>query len=162
MQGVASVVTLELEPQGEAGTRLKLHHAFEAPLPLERPRQLIDDHWRFVTGNLMMHLAGGAGLVRLDFTDRTPEVRLSIDIDAPPEPVYRALLEPESVDRWFDGKNAGVEPVVGGRYRLNWSYKVDGRDVESGTTRILALEPNRNPFGWVYYMDQLKAELARG
>jgi uncharacterized protein YndB with AHSA1/START domain len=62
-------------------------------------------------------------------------------IEAPPTTVFRSLLEPEAVNRWFGSRSAVVEPRLGGRYELNWSYQVDGRDVVGGPTRILEFTP---------------------
>jgi uncharacterized protein YndB with AHSA1/START domain len=64
-------------------------------------------------------------------------------IDAAPDVVFRALIEPERIDRWFGSRSAVVEPRVGGRYHLNWKYQVDGVDVTGGPTRILEMVPNR-------------------
>lgn len=210
LHGVGSRVALELAPDGESKSKLRVAQSFPAELPIQRPRELIDDYWRLVHGNLTAHLAGGGGIVRPDFTDPAPEVRLSIRIEAPPAAVFRALLEPDAVNRWFGGAPAEVEPVAGGRYRLNWKYQVDGRDVTGGPTRILELVPNRKlvidwldwrgdlsvtgqtitflleptgdattvtlvhggftraadlsdyPFGWVWFLEQLTAEVGRG
>jgi len=48
-------------------------------------------------------------------------------IDAPPSAVYRALLDPASVQRWMvpDGMSSEVhvfEPVPGGRFRISLTY----------------------------------------
>ena len=56
--------------------------------------------------------------------------------------MFRALVEPERINRWFGSESSVVEPRVGGRYGLNWSYKVDGKDVAGGPTKILEIIPN--------------------
>lgn len=139
---VPTEVDIALAEEGDA-TRLTLHHRIDGDLPVPRARELVDDHWRFVFGNLAAHLAGGAGIVLPDFTDPAPAVRMEITIDAPPAAVFRTLLDPEQVARWFDAPAPIVEPWVGGRYQLGWKYKVDGRDVEGGPTRILELVPDQ-------------------
>lgn len=142
LYGTATEVGIGLAPEGE-GTQLTLHHALEGPLPTPRPKELIDDHWRLAFGNLAAHLAGGDGILLPDYADPAPEVRLSLMIDAPRADVFRALIEPEAIGRWFDAPAAVVDPRPGGRYQLGWKYEIDGRPVEGGPTRILELVPDR-------------------
>ncbi len=141
LHGVPTTVDIGLAADGE-GTRLTLHHRVNGELPVPRPRELISDHWKFAFGNLAAHLAGGSGIVLPDYADPAPEVRLTISIDAPRDVVFRALIEPESIKRWFDAADAVVEPRKGGRYSLGWKYQVEGVDVEGGPTRILEFIPN--------------------
>ena len=144
-EGADSEVTVELEPtapDGEATrTRLALRHAFPAPLDIPYGAELVDDLWRLTLGNLDAHLRGGDGIVLPDYTDPTPEIRMSIVIDAPRERVFRALIEPAALDRWI-ASGAEVDPKVGGRYRYGWRYPVGERQVEGGPTRILDLVEN--------------------
>jgi uncharacterized protein YndB with AHSA1/START domain len=135
-------VTLGFEP-GEKGTTLKLTHRVDGDLGMNRSEELIEDLWGLSCGNLSQHLKGGSGIVLPDYSDPKPEVRMVLSIAAPPASVFRALLEPEAIQRWLGTKEAIVEPRVGGRYELQWKYQVDGRDVTGGPTRILELEPNR-------------------
>jgi uncharacterized protein YndB with AHSA1/START domain len=144
--GVPSEVTLELSPEsddGEAGprTRLRLRHAFEAPLAAAYARELVEDLWKLSMGNLDAHLRGGEGIVLPDYTDPSPEIRLSIVIDAPRDRVFRALIDPELMNGWI-ASGAEVEPRVGGRYRYGWQYEIAGKPVEGGPTRILDLVEN--------------------
>lgn len=138
IDGQESEVTIALEPKtGEEGavpgTSLSLRHSFSSA---QEP-ELIDDLWKLTMGNLDAFLRGGDGIVLPDFTDPTPEIRLSIVIDAPPDRVFSALIEPEKMSRWLGCPNAEVEPRLGGRYRYNWEYKVGDRDVVGGPTTIL-------------------------
>ena len=71
----------------------------------------------------------------------SPEIRLSIIIDAPPERVFKALLDPAALNTWIAAA-AEVEPHVGGRYSYGWRYQHGGVDVDGGPTRILELVPN--------------------
>ena len=135
-------ITLAAESDG-TGAKLTLRHQIEGELDVPRARELIDDLWKFSLGNLSCHLAGGQGIVLPDYTDPAPAVRLTIMIDASPEAVFRALIEPEAINRWFGTSSAVVEPQQGGRYDLNWQYKVDGRDVHGGPTTILEFVPYR-------------------
>jgi uncharacterized protein YndB with AHSA1/START domain len=61
----------------------------------------------------------------------------AIYIDAPPERVFAAILEPEDILVWMDAERAEVEAVEGGAFR---AWRVDGSCV-SGV--IAAYEPGR-------------------
>lgn len=146
--GVPGVVTLQCAPEGEE-TRLSVRHTLRAELAMPRAREFVDDWWRLVFANLCAWVSGGRGLCRVDFADPAPEVRLTIDIAAPREAVFRALLDPALVNQWI-AKSATIEPQVGGRYDLGWRYEVDGREVVGGTTRILELrEPEYLVLDWL-------------
>ena len=138
---VPTEVSIALASDGE-GTRLTLHHEIRGDLDLPRPKELIDDHWRLSFGNLTAYLGHGIGLLLPDYTDASPEIRMKITIDAPRESVFQALIQPEIVNQWFGSKSAVVDPRPGGRYDLSWKYKVDGKDVVGGPTRILEIVPN--------------------
>ncbi len=141
---VETEVTIVLAADGDGtSTKLTLRHEIHCDLGVTRGRELIDDLWKFTLGNLACHLAGGAGIVLPDYADPAPEVRMTITIDASPEAVFRALIEPEAINRWFDTTSAIVEPQVGGRYDLQWKYKVDGQEVHGGPTKILEIVPSR-------------------
>jgi len=59
-------------------------------------------------------------VVRLDYAaDMRGDIQHSVVIDAEPEAVFRALIEPEQINRWI-ASNAVVEPRVGGHYDLGW------------------------------------------
>ncbi len=139
--GIESEVTAVVSADSQ-GSSLGISHSVEGKLPVPREKELIEDHWRLSHGNLSEHLTGGTGILLPDYTDPAPEIRQTIMIDAPPATVWRALIEPAAINRWFGTDSAIVEPQVGGRYDLNWSYKVDGRDVHGGPTRILELRPD--------------------
>ncbi len=139
--GVETHVAIALSEESEA-CRLLLHHTVNGTLPFARERELIDDHWRFVFGNLAAYLAGGVGISLPDFTDTAPEVRQVMLIDAPRDVVFRTLITPELVNQWFGTTTAVIEPREGGRYEVGWKYKIDGRDVVGGPTRILEFVEN--------------------
>ena len=144
-EGADSEVTLELEAEpakdGSPATGLSLTQTFTAKPAAPYAEELVEDYWRLMLGNLDAHLRGGDGVVRPDFTDPNPEVRVSIVIDAPRERVFRALMEPEALNRWI-ASAAAVEPRVGGAYTYGWKYKHGGRDVEGGPTKILDFVEN--------------------
>jgi uncharacterized protein YndB with AHSA1/START domain len=137
---VDTEVTFALE-KAEKGTKLTITHDVTGDLGVPRQRELIDDHWRLAIGNLATHLGGGSAMMP-DFFDPSPEVRLTMPIDAPPSTVFHALVEPERINRWLGGNSSVVEPRAGGRYELNWSYKVDGKDVAGGPTKIIEIVPD--------------------
>ncbi|MCC6245653.1 MAG: SRPBCC domain-containing protein [Gemmatimonadaceae bacterium] len=141
IDGVRTEVSIALSAH-EGNTTLVLHHVVHGDLGVLRARELLDDHWRFVFGNLSAHLAGGSGIVLPDFSNTAPEVRQAVLIDAPRTTVFRALITPELVAQWFGAKAVVIEPHVGGRYELGWTYKVDGRDVIGGPTHILEYVEN--------------------
>ncbi len=142
INGIASEVTWAIEPR-EGGSTFKITHAFAAPLGGTRSHELVDDLWRLAAGNLMAHLSGGDGILLPDFADRSPVVRFSLFIDAPPERVFQTITDPALINQWFQTQSADVDMRVGGRYATNWTYKVDGRDVQGGPTTILELVPGR-------------------
>lgn len=141
LAGKPTEVTMVLGEEG-GGTRVVLRHAVNGTMDRPRPKALIDDHWRLALGNLSMHLAGGEGIVLPDYTDPAPCIRRVVMIDAPRAVVFRCLIEPALINQWFATKSAEVEPHVGGRYSVNWRYEIDGRPVQGGPTRILALDPD--------------------
>ncbi|MEP7325901.1 MAG: SRPBCC family protein [Gemmatimonadota bacterium] len=140
--GVDTEVTLTVAAEAE-GSQLTLHHHIKGDLGMPRERELIEDHWRLAFRNLAEHLAGGSGIILLDYADPAPEIRMVIRIEAGPEAVFRALIEPKLINQWFGTESAVVDPKPGGRYVLGWKYQVDGRDVEGGPTRILEIVPNQ-------------------
>jgi uncharacterized protein YndB with AHSA1/START domain len=127
----------------EQGTRVEITHALSNSLGWPRERHGMEDWWRLCVANLAAHLAGGFGLLLLDLSDPAPEVRHVIDIAAPPSVVFRALTDPKLVNQWFASTQAQIEPRVGGRYTLGWSYQVEERDVKGGPTVILEYEQDR-------------------
>lgn len=144
-EGVDSEVMVTLD-SGEddpesANTRLTLEHRFDEKPQGAHVEALVDDLWRLTLGNLAAHLRGGEGIVLPDYSDPSPEIRLSIIIDAPPERIFKALLDPAALNAWI-ATAAEVEPHVGGRYSYGWRYQHGGSDVDGGPTRILDLVPN--------------------
>lgn len=143
--GTPSSVSLALvadETEGGPGTKVTVRHTLHAPLDRPRPKELIEDWWRFTLGNLKAHTTGQGEILRPDFADPEPEIRLSMTIDAPPDAVFRALTEPEALRDWMMAPDPIVEPRVGGRYELGWKYTVDGAEVSGGPMKILDIVPN--------------------
>lgn len=48
-----------------------------------------------------------------------------IDIKATPEQVFRAVTEPEWIQKWF-APYARVDPRVGGEYHISWDPTMEG------------------------------------
>lgn len=140
IHGIDTEVRWTIAPR-EAASTLDVVHAIRGPLPFGNPRHLIDDLWRLHAGNLAEHLRGGANVVLPDFSNPRPEVRLSIEIAAPPGKVFRALLEPALMNRWLGG--AARVDLDRGEYSYGWRYPVNGKQVDGGPTRILELVENR-------------------
>ena len=138
LNGVRTDVRMRLRSR-DAGTRLLLEHRVNGDLGVARQQELIDDHWRMAMSNLSVHLTGAHGLQLPDFDEPEPAVRHIVRIDAPPSVVFRALIEPQRVNRWFATSAAVIEPRTGGRYDLGWTYKVNGRDVSGGPKTILEI-----------------------
>ena len=66
-------------------------------------------------------------------TDRpgSKKIDLSIEIDAPPEAVWRAISTGEELRRWFP-LNAEIEPGVGGTVTIDWGPDIRGTgDIEA-------------------------------
>jgi uncharacterized protein YndB with AHSA1/START domain len=143
LHGRPSEVSLTIEPDPADATAavVKGTHAFAELPAIGRAKEMVDDLWRLHHGNLLSHLRGGSGLLLPDYTDKAPDIRLSILIDAPRERVFHALLDPALLNKWV-ASAAVVEPRVGGRYSFGWSYQHGGVPVEGGPTRILELVEN--------------------
>lgn len=144
LYGAPSRVTISLAPEEtEEGpaTRVAIEHAFERLFDGPRPKELVDDWWRFNLGNLAFHVTGRGEVMRVDFADESPEIRLSMHMEASPGEVYRALTEPEALDRWI-AKDAKVDLREGGRWDLGFIAD-DAPGHEAPTMRILELVPDR-------------------
>lgn len=141
MYGVPSRVTIDLGPeeteQGPA-TRVAVTHAFESLFDMPRPKELVDDWWRFNLGNLAAHVAGHGEVLRVDFDDPSPEIRLSTHVDASPATVFRALIEPAALNRWI-ANGAEVDPREGGTYDLGFAPE----GYTGPPMKILELVPDR-------------------
>lgn len=142
--GAPSIVTFSLAAEttdGGPATRIKIEHAFARLFEGPRAKELVDDWWRFNLGNLASHAAGRGEVMRVDFADESPEIRLSMRVEAPPERVFRALTEPEDLNRWI-AKDAKVDLREGGRWDLGFMPAEDAEQ-EGRTMEILELVPDR-------------------
>lgn len=136
--------TVEIALERSArGTGLRLTH--------DAPRRgateiSLSDFWLLSFENLRRFVEGGAAPVLCDYTTLPRgSVDLAVDIEAPPEAVFRALIRPEDLDRWMNARST-VEPVVGGRISFGWP--------NDGPVRILSIVPNeRLSYSWAHEND---------
>lgn len=124
-------------------TRLRVEHRLDSLPDMGRANELIDDLWRIHTGSLLHHIMEVEPVFRPDFSDPNPDVRCTIDIDAPPATVFRALIEPDYIRKWFPAPAPAVEPRVGGKYGFGFSYELDGKTVEPPPCTILEYEQDK-------------------
>jgi uncharacterized protein YndB with AHSA1/START domain len=141
VMGVDSTVDLAFAAEGE-GAKITATHTFTSDLGVPRQRELVDDFWRLCFGNLSVYVANGAGILRPDFTDPRPEIKMSIVIEAPPAKVFRALMDPALVNEWTGSTKAAID-VDAGTYSFGWEYDHDGKKVVGGPTRIIEIVPDR-------------------
>ena len=79
-----------------------------------------EDFWFLSLENLRRYLDGKPVDARVDFSQpMLGDIRHEIEIDAPPEKVFPALIRPDQLERWI-ATNAHVEPRVGGDYDFGW------------------------------------------
>lgn len=140
--GAPSRVRIDLTPEetdhGPA-TRVAIRHTFDRLFEGPRNQEMVDDWWRFNLGNLMAWTTDHGDVLRVDFADPSPEIRISMHMKAPPEKVFRALTEPAALNQWM-AKDAKVELREGGSFDLGWGapegYTGPGME-------IVELVPNR-------------------
>ena len=145
-KGHATRVLFQIEKRKEAGSSLCIEQRFETHDPgSDGPGpDMAGCHWRIAIGNFRSVLETGQSALRADYTalthEGTPKVELEIDIDAPPERVFQALLDPKEVGVWMEAESAEIDPDTN-RYSYGW-HRGDAA-VEVGPTQILELVPNR-------------------
>ena len=74
-------------------------------------------------------------------TKNTNVVQLHRVLRAPPERIYRALLDPDAMAKWlppngFTGKVHQIDPKVGGRYKMSFTNFTTGKSHSFGGTYI--------------------------
>jgi len=133
LQEVDTVVDVRLVPRGAETAVIVQHFALGPDGPADGP--IADDFWFLALENLRRAVDGrDEAVVRLDQTaSRLGDAHHSPDIDGSPEAVFKALIEPEQMNRWI-ASNATVEPQVGGNYDLGWGM---------GPEKIVELVPNQ-------------------
>jgi uncharacterized protein YndB with AHSA1/START domain len=144
--GVPSTVRFTLFPEeteGRPSTPVTVGHDFQGLPDAPRPRELVDDWWRLCLGNLTAHTTSQGEVMRVDFADAGPEIRLSMHVEAPLDKVFRALTKPECLNhlnQWM-AKDAEVDLRVEGGWDLGWDppegYTGPGMKIRRG--RLAAL-----------------------
>jgi len=134
-------VTLTLNSSGSATSLHILHQGTGSILDTcENTEFAMLDFWRLSIGNLRSYLKTGKAALRPSFENKGERVAMSIEIDAPPAAVYRALTDPGQMDKWISTA-ATVEPRAGGTYNYGWKF--GDPPAHCGPRRILAIEPGR-------------------
>lgn len=144
-KGHSTRVSFRVEGDG-AGSRLSIEHDFETfdsgsggPGP-----DMAGCHWRIAVGNLASMLISGRASLRPDYTALATHgkqrVELEIEIDATPERVFRALLDPDQVRIWMQAETPDIDAEQK-RYSYGWHRGDEATEV--GPVRILELVPNR-------------------
>jgi uncharacterized protein YndB with AHSA1/START domain len=126
------------------GTHLVVTQELERAPEVERPADLLEDHWRLAFGNLFGHLFGAPVVLPDHRAGASTRITLERELAAPPERVWRALSEPAELERWL-AVRARVDLGQGGGYDLGWgeapadgSWPFPLREAEPG--RLLTLE----------------------
>lgn len=79
------------------------------------------------------------------------EIRKSVEVDAPPDVVFRALTDEKELVQWMPTE-AKIEPRVGGQFRFKFHWEARNVDTEV-TGRVTEIEPGRKlTYTWVAAM----------
>ena len=138
--GMETTVEVHLESQ-QGITQVTLVH--EGIPPHESGEANLADFWALSLENLRSWVERGVVGPRCDFSVASHgDVHLSIDITAPREAVYAALIHPDELERYI-ATHATVELRTQGRYSFGWKG--------SGPLKILELASNeRLSYSWAY------------
>src|SRR5262245_1447259 len=126
-------VEIELHELSKDRIQLAVCHAAAGSLwpNQEEAKWVMADFWKLSIGNLRCYLTTRKPAVLCDFTKQSGDVTLSVDIDATPEEVFRALSQPVLMDKWLS-KQAKVELRAGGKYSYGWTTTKNGAPVPAG------------------------------
>ena len=165
-KGHATRVSIRVREQG-TDSRLSIEHHFETFDPgSDGPGpDMAGCHWRIAMGNLKSVLACGRASLRPDYSAPVIEgdqrVELEIEIDATPERVFRALLDPAQVSIWMQSEAPKIDTDAK-IYSYGWQRGDEATPVGPG--RILELIPNRllvHDWRWIDEPDgQVRWELS--
>jgi len=155
-KGHASRVTIEISqpnsespatsaPSSQETCRLAIEQTFETFAPgSDGPGpDMAACHWRIAFGNLASVLATGRAALRPDYSiDTAPgqDVELEIEIAAPPERVFRALMDPAQVRIWMQAEAPEID-ADRDRYSYGWTRGTPPEEV--GPSRIVEYVPDR-------------------
>lgn len=144
-QGHTCRVSFDLEANGSA-TNLSIAQEFQTfdPGPTGPGPDMAGSHWRIAIGNLASVLAGRSAALRPDYLACAAPgrqlVELEIEIEAPPERVFQALLDPAQVRIWMQAEAPHVD-INQSTYSFGWTRGEAAEPV--GPVRLLELVPNR-------------------
>lgn len=149
--GNDTLVRLELTPEvpsppahpsDSPRTRVSIHHTLLegtiAGYSREESPLFAEDFWCVSLGNLREYLAAGRPALLPDYSTPGPEARVSIEINAPRERVWKALTDPAQMDKWLS-KAAACDPRPGGAYSYGWEFE----DFDCGPRTIIEIDPPR-------------------
>ena len=144
LDGVETTVELTLtenepEPEDGGGTLLTLTQSdlpsfAEVLSDKAGPRGELQTFWSVAIENLSDYLLGRELTPKCDYT--SPQLQVSVVIDAAAEAVFDSLTQPEHFRKWF-GAKVDIEPYVGGRFAMG------GFDLDPGGIKFVEFEPGR-------------------
>jgi uncharacterized protein YndB with AHSA1/START domain len=140
--GKDTTVEMRVEPDGVDASVVSVsqtHFDFQQALAESSSLSVIHTFWALSLGNLVDFLEGRGVGYRCDFT--SSDLRAELEIDAPRERVYAALVDSDQISVWF-GFPIGIEPWVGGRFAMG-GLQEPLVDQIGDAARIVALEPGR-------------------
>jgi len=142
LDGVETTVELTLtenepEPEDGGGTLLTLTQSdlpsfAEVLSDKAGPRGELQTFWSVAIENLSDYLLGRELTPKCDYT--SPQLQVSVVIDAAAEAVFDSLTQPEHFRKWF-GAKVDIEPYVGGRFAMG------GFDLDPGGIKFVEFEP---------------------
>jgi uncharacterized protein YndB with AHSA1/START domain len=144
-KGHSTRVSLRVEGEGSE-CRVSIEQHFESfdSGPEGPGPDMAGCHWRIALGNLSSVLDCGRAALRPDYTALAAtgerRVELEIEIDAAPERVFRALLDPAQVRVWMQVEAPEIDTETK-QYSYGWTRGDAATPV--GPVRIVELVPNR-------------------
>ncbi len=160
-RGCPTTVEIELAAAGSSTTHARLRHTWTGVIwpTASDCEAFVCDYWWGVFGNLRQYLKDGRAALQPDFTTRAKDVELSIEIDAPPERVYRALTDPALLDRWLSTA-AVIEPRAGGTFLYGWTTPFEGQQAVCGPKQCLELVPGKRVVHDWHYQNEGPSQVA--
>lgn len=140
VDGVETTVELTLTEHEDVGGTLLTLTQSDLPSFAEvlsdkaGPRGELQTFWSLAIENLADYLSGRELTPKCDYT--SPQLQVSVVIDAAPEAVFDSLTRPEQFRKWF-GANVDIEPYVGGRFAMG------GFELDPGGIKFVEFEPGR-------------------